>query len=164
VSLVTLILALVAAERLIELVHAARNTRALKRRGAIERGAGHYPLLMLLHASWLAALFVVVPRDTVPDWPLLVLYLGLQGLRLWVIRSLGPYWTTRIITLPGEGLVRRGPYRFLRHPNYVIVTAEIAVLPLVFHAYAVALIFSALNLAILAWRIRIEEGALAGRT
>jgi len=163
VSLVTVILTLVAAERLAELVHAARNTRALRRRGAIEYGAGHYPLLVLLHAAWLGALFLLVPQDTVPVWPWLAIYLGLQGVRLWVIRSLGPYWTTRIITLPGEKLVRRGPYRFLRHPNYVIVAAEIAVLPLAFRAYAIALIFSALNLTLLAWRIRIEERALADR-
>ena len=162
-SLVTVILMLIAAERLAELVHAARNTRALRRRGAIERGAGHYPLLVLLHAAWLGALFLLVPQDTAPVWPWLAVYLGLQGLRLWVIRSLGPYWTTRIITLPGEKLVRRGPYRFLRHPNYVIVAAEIAVLPLAFRAYTVALIFSVLNFTLLAWRIRIEERALADR-
>lgn len=162
-SLVTIILALVAAERLAELVYAARNTRALRQRGAIELGARHYPLLVLLHAGWLAALFLLVPGDTVPNWPLFALYVGLQGLRLWVIHSLGPYWTTRIITLPGAKLVRRGPYRFLRHPNYVVVAAEIAVLPLAFHAYQIALIFSVLNLMVLAWRIRIEETGLAGR-
>jgi methyltransferase len=80
-----------------------------------------------------------------------------------VVASLGPYWTTRIITLPDAPLVRRGPYRFLRHPNYVVVAAEIAVLPLVFGAWPIALVFSLLNAVMLAWRIRIEEQALASR-
>ena len=90
-------------------------------------------------------------------------FAGLQALRLWIIHSLGPFWTTRVITLPGAPLVRRGPYRFLRHPNYVVVVAEIAVLPLVFGAWRIAAVFSVLNLALLAWRIRIEQRALAPR-
>ena len=163
-SWVAVIVALVAVERIAELVHARRNTRALLARGAIEAGAGHYPLLVLLHGAWLAALLYAVPADTMPSSGWLGAFGLLQGLRLWVLASLGPYWTTRIITLPGAPLVRRGPYRFLRHPNYVVVVAEIAVLPLAFGAWRIALVFSALNLALLAWRIRIEQQALAPRT
>jgi methyltransferase len=163
VSGVAVIVALVAAERIAELIRARRNTRALLARGAIEVGAGHYPLLVLLHGAWLAALLYFVPADRAPSWSWLGVFVLLQGLRLWVLASLGLYWTTRIITLPGAPLVRRGPYRFLRHPNYVVVVAEIAVLPLTFGAWRIALVFSALNLALLAWRIRVEQQALAPR-
>jgi len=163
VSWVAVIVALVAVERIAELVRARRNTRALLARGGVEVGAGHYPLLVLLHGAWLAALLYVVPADTAPSWGWLGVFVLLQALRVWVLASLGPYWTTRIITLPGAPLVRSGPYRFLRHPNYVVVVAEIAVLPLVFGAWRIALVFSALNLALLAWRIRVEQQALAPR-
>jgi len=163
VSAVAVIVALVAAERGAELIHAARNTRALLARGGVEVGAGHYPLVVLLHGAWLAALLFLVPADTPPSWGWLGAFALLQALRLWTIRSLGAFWTTRVITLPEAPLVRRGPYRFLRHPNYVVVAAEIAVLPLVFGAWRIAAIFSLLNLALLAWRIRIEERALAPR-
>ena len=162
-SWVAIIVALVAVERIAELVRARRNTRALLARGGIEVGAGHYPLLVLLHGAWLTSLLYAVPTDTVPAWGWLGVFVLLQALRLWVLASLGPYWTTRIITLPGAPLVRSGPYRFLRHPNYVVVVAEIAVLPLVFGAWRIALVFSALNLALLAWRIRVEQQALAPR-
>lgn len=160
---VAVIVALVAMERIAELAHARRNTRALLAQGGVEVGAGHYPLLVLLHGAWLAALLYVVPADRAPSWGWLGAFMLLQGLRLWVLASLGPYWTTRIITLPGAPLVRSGPYRFLRHPNYAVVAAEIAVLPLAFGAWPIALVFSALNLALLAWRIRVEQQALAPR-
>jgi methyltransferase len=163
VSAVAVIVTLVAAERIAELAHAARNTRALLARGGVETGAGHYPLLVLLHGAWLASLLFLVPADTPPSWNWLGAFALLQALRLWIIQSLGPFWTTRIITLPDAPLVRRGPYRLLRHPNYVVVTAEIAVLPLAFGAWRIAAIFSVLNLALLAWRVRIEERALAPR-
>lgn len=162
-SAVATIVALVAAERGAELIHATRNARALRRRGGVEHGAGHYKLLVALHAAWLAALLLLVPGATPVSWPWLALFLLLQPLRLWVIASLGPYWTTRVITLPEAPLVRRGPYRFLRHPNYAVVAAEIAVLPLAFGAWRIALVFSLLNAILLAWRIRIEERALAPR-
>jgi methyltransferase len=162
-SWVAIIVALVAVERIAELVRARRNTRALLAKGGVEVGAGHYPLLVLLHGAWLAALLYAVPADTLPSLGWLGAFVLLQAFRLWVLASLGPYWTTRIITLPGAPLVRSGPYRFLRHPNYVVVVAEIAVLPLVFGAWRVALVFSALNLALLAWRIRVEQQALAPR-
>jgi methyltransferase len=162
VSWAILVVLLVAAERLAELRYAARNTRNLRQRGAIETSARHYPLIVLLHASWLIAIVVGAP----PGPPLglwLGVFLALQAARIWVIVTLGAHWTTRIITVPHEPLVRRGPYRFLRHPNYAVVVGEIAVLPLAFHEPGVALVFSALNLAILAWRIRAENRALAGR-
>jgi methyltransferase len=162
-SAVTIILVLVALQRLGELGYAQRNTRRLLARGAIEIGRRHYPLFVVLHASWLLFLFVAVPVDAPIDWPLLAVFVVLQGLRLWVVATLGPYWTTRILTLPGAPLVRNGPFRFVRHPNYLVVIGEIAALPLVFGAWRIALVFSLLNLALLAWRIRIEEQALAPR-
>jgi methyltransferase len=162
-SAVTIILLLVALQRLGELVYAQRNTSRLLARGAVEIGRRHYPLFILLHGSWLLALFVLVPADAAIDWPLLAFFVVLQGLRIWVVATLGPYWTTRILTLPSAPLVRKGPFRLVRHPNYCVVIAEIAVLPLVFGAWDIAIVFSLLNLALLAWRIRIEEQALAPR-
>jgi methyltransferase len=129
----------------------------------VEVDAGAYPLFVLLHAGWLASLAVFVPAETVPNWPLIGLFAVLQLGRIWVIVSLGRYWTTRIISLPTAPLVRAGPFRYLRHPNYLLVAAEIAVLPLAFGAVAVAATFSVLNLALLARRIRIEERVLAPR-
>lgn len=157
------VIGLVAAQRLAELLLARRNTTALKARGAVEIGAGHYPLIVALHAGWLAAIVVFLPDPAAVSGWLLALYVLVQGLRLWTVSSLGPYWTTRIITLPGAPLVRRGPYRFLRHPNYVVVTLEIAILPLALGEVVVALVFTLLNAAALAWRIRQEEVALASR-
>jgi methyltransferase len=154
---------LVAAQRVGELVLARRNARRLMERGAVEAGRGHYPLFVLLHGAWLIALFVATPADAPAFWPLLALFVLLQAARGWVVASLGPYWTTRIITLPGAALVRKGPYRWVRHPNYLVVIAEIAVLPLAFGQVALAAVFSVLNLALLAWRIRVENGALTAR-
>lgn len=157
------ILALVVLERLSELWLARVNTRALRARGGIEAGAGHYPLLVALHVAWLAALILLVPRHAPINLVMLALFAVLMAGRVWILATLGPYWTTRIITLPGAPLVRRGPYRFLRHPNYLVVAGEIAVLPLVFGAWEIALLFTALNLPLLAWRMRIEDRALAER-
>jgi methyltransferase len=157
------VLALVTLQRVLELLFAARNTRRLLARGGIEAGAVQYPFFVLLHVAWLASMAIFIPRATVPNWLLLALYALLQPLRIWAIASLGPYWTTRIITLPGSPLVRHGAYRFFRHPNYVVVCAEIAVLPLAFGAIEIAIIFSFLNAALLSWRIRLEERALLTR-
>jgi methyltransferase len=156
-------LGLVALQRLLELAHARSNTARLRRLGAVEVDAGAYPLVVLLHAGWLTSLAVLVPAETMPNWPLIGLFALLQLGRIWVIVSLGGYWTTRIITLPDAPLVRAGPFRYLRHPNYLLVAAELAVLPLAFGAVAVAATFSALNLGLLARRIRIEERVLAPR-
>ena len=157
------ILCLVAVQRLIELAYARSNTARLRRLGAVEADAGGYPLFVLLHAGWLVSLALFVPAETQPNWPLLGLFALLQLGRIWVIVSLGGYWTTRIITLPDAPLVQTGPFRYVRHPNYLLVAAEIALLPLAFGAFAVAGTFSALNLALLARRIRIEERVLAPR-
>ena len=162
-SWLLLMVALVALQRLGELLYARRNTARLLARGGREVGRGHYPFMVLLHAAWLLALALLIPIFQAPYWPLIGLYLVLQCGRLWVLRTLGAYWTTRIITLPDRPLVHRGPYRFLRHPNYVIVGAEIAVLPLAFGAFELALVFSIANAAVLGWRIRVEEAALRER-
>jgi methyltransferase len=162
-SAVALVVALVALQRLGELLYAARNTGLLKQRGAIEYGRSHYPLFVALHAAWLAAIYVVIPADAAIDWLPLGLFILLQLARLWIIATLGVFWTTRIISLPATPLVRSGPYRFLRHPNYLLVIGEIALLPLAFGTWRVALVFSVLNLALLGWRKRVEDAALAPR-
>ena len=153
----------VAGLRLAELVYARRNLMRLLARGGQEHGARHYPLFVLLHGSWLLALFFLVHEASVPSLQLLALFAVLQVVRVWIIASLGPYWTTRIITLPDAPLVRCGPYRFLRHPNYLLVAVEIPLLPLAFGAWDIAVLFGAANLALLAYRIRAEEAVLAGR-
>ena len=158
-----IILALVAAQRLAELVYAQHNTRALLTKGAVEIGRRHYPLFVLLHAGWLLAILLALPHPAPVFWLPLAGYIVLQGLRVWTVASLGPYWTTRIVTLAHAPLVRRGPYRFVRHPKYLIVTGEIALLPLVFGEVWVAVVFTILNAALLFWRIREEENALAPR-
>jgi methyltransferase len=157
------LLGLVALQRLGELIYARRNTARLLAQGGRERGARHYPLIVLLHLAWLAAMAVLVPAETQPLWPWLALFFLLQAGRLWVLASLGPYWTTRIITLAKAPLVRHGPYRFLKHPNYLVVALEIAVLPLAFGAWQIALVFSLLNALVLAQRIKVEDSALAER-
>ena len=162
-SILYIVLALVALQRVVELFYSARNTRRLLARGGVEIGAAQYPFIVMLHAAWLASMAIFIPASTLPNWWLLGLYAALQPLRLWTIATLGPYWTTRIITVPGAPLVRPGPYRFFRHPNYVVVCAEIAVLPLAFGAIEIAIIFSILNASLLSWRIRTEERALQSR-
>ena len=154
-----IILSLVTLQRLAELVIARRNTRRLLQQGGQEIGAAHYPAIVALHFSWLAVLWWLAPGQAV-NWPLIGLFLLLQLGRIWVLAAMGPRWTTRIIIVPGERLVHSGPFRFLRHPNYSIVAAEIAILPLAFGLWPVALLFSLLNAAILLIRIRTEEEAL----
>jgi methyltransferase len=153
------ILALVTAQRGAELLLSRRNTERLKARGAVEVAPGHYPLMVVVHACWLIALWVFGHDQAVHPLALAA-YLALQGLRAWVMASLGARWTTGIIVLPNEPLVSRGPYRFLRHPNYAVVTGEIAVLPLVLGLSWIATIFTALNAAVLFIRIRAENRAL----
>jgi methyltransferase len=158
------ILVLVAMQRLLELVKARRNTARLLARGAREVAAGHYPLIVGLHALWLVALMIwVLAHPALINWGCLALYVIAQAARLWTLASLGPYWTTRIITLPGAPLVRRGPYRFLRHPNYAVVALEIALLPLALGAWPLAVAFSILNALVLRIRLRAENAALAAR-
>jgi len=156
------ILAAVTLERGVELLIAGRNTRRLKAAGATEVGAAHYPLIVGLHAAWLLTLWLTAWNR--PAQPvLLALFVLLQAARIWVLATLGPRWTTRIIVLPEAPLVRRGPYRFVDHPNYLVVVGEIAVLPLVFGLVGVAALFSVLNLLVLGLRIRTEDAALGRR-
>ena len=157
------IILLVVMQRLFELVLANRNTQRLKAQGAVEIGAGHYPVIVVLHATWLLAVLWLLPPDLEISWPWLALFVVLQAARIWVVSSLGPYWTTRIISVPGKALVKRGPYRFVRHPNYMVVAGEILALPMAFHETWVAIFFSLANAAILFWRIREEETGLATR-
>ena len=158
-----LLLGAVTAERIAELFLARRNTAALLAKGAVEVAPGHYPAIVVMHALWLANLWIFgTSRVINPAW--LAVFLSLQVLRAWVLMTLGPRWTTRIIILPGAPLVTSGPYRILSHPNYLIVVGEIAVLPLCLGLHWLALIFSAAN-AILLWiRIRAETIALTGPT
>ena len=160
-SLNLVILALVTLQRLSELWLSNRNTRRLILEGAYEVAPGHYPLIVAVHALWLAALWWLAPPQPI-DGFWLGMFVLIELARIWVIASLGKRWTTRIIVLPEAPLVGRGPYRWVNHPNYLVVIAEIAVLPLVFGLWQLALIFSALNAAILTVRIREENRALRG--
>ena len=155
-----LILAFVTLQRLAELVIARRNTAALLARGAYEVSPGHYPLIVAVHAGWLAALWWLAPGKPIL-WPLIAIFAVLQAGRVWVLATLGERWTTRIIILPGAPLVTGGPFRFLSHPNYTVVVAEIAILPLAFGLWQIALLFSVLNALVLFIRIRAEAKALA---
>jgi methyltransferase len=160
VSLASIILALVTLQRLGELVLARHNTRALLARGGIEVGARHYPSIVAVHTGWLIVLWIF-GRDQQVDLLALALYVVLQGVRMWILATLGTRWTTRIIVLPGEKLVAAGPYRYLSHPNYAVVAGEIAILPLALHLPAIAVVFTLLNAAVLIVRIRAETRALA---
>jgi methyltransferase len=158
-SLNIVILALVTLQRLSELWLSNRNTRRLLAQGAHEVGAAHYPLIVAVHALWLAALWWLAPARPV-DGFWLAAFVLLEIARVWVLASIGGRWTTRIIVLPGAPLVRRGPYRFVDHPNYLVVVGEIAVLPLAFGLWQIALVFSFLNAAALTIRLSEENRAL----
>lgn len=163
ISPLLVVLAIVALQRVAELVYASRNARALRAAGAVEIAPQQHGFFVALHAAWLLSMLLTIPISTIPNWPLLAFFFVLQAARVWVIATLGRFWTTRILTLPGAPLVRRGPYRFVRHPNYVIVALEIAALPLAFHQPVLAAAFTLLNGALLAWRISREDRGLAQR-
>ncbi len=153
------LLTFVTAQRLSELAIARRNTMALFAKGAREIAPEHYPYMVALHTGWLAGLWMLAAGQPIqPVW--FGLFMLLQVLRLWVLFTLGERWTTRIIILPGAPLVKNGPYRLLKHPNYMIVIGEIAALPLAFGMPLYALVFSLLNAVILTIRIRAENAAL----
>jgi methyltransferase len=160
VSITAVILTFVTLQRLGELVLARINTDRLLARGAIEVAAGHYPLVVAMHTAWLISLWVW-GRDQPVNSVALAIFIVLQGLRLWVMATLGPRWTTRIIVVPGQPLISSGPYRYLSHPNYAVVAAEIAVLPLALHLPLLALTFTVLNASVLGIRIHAEAQALA---
>jgi len=151
-------LAFLIVQRLGELVLARRNTQRLMARGAREVAPEHYPLIVAMHTAWIVCL-VVFGHNATLSWGWLAAFAALQLLRVWILASLGPRWTTRIIVLD-EPLVARGPYRWIRHPNYLLVVAEIAVAPLVLGLTWVALVFSVLDAIVLAIRIRAEDRAL----
>ena len=148
-------------QRLVELGIARRNHRALVARGAIEFGRRHYPALVALHAGWLLALLGTIDPQTPVSIPLLAVFVLLECGRVWVVVTLGSRWTTRVMVVPGAKRIRAGPYRYVNHPNYLIVCGEIAVVPLMFGAWTLALIASVLNLLALRTRIRVENKALA---
>jgi methyltransferase len=156
-------------ERLAELVVSARHAAAMKARGGVEYGAAHYPFMVALHVALLAGCFiepVVADRPFIPllGWTMVAVVLAAMGLRWWCISTLGEQWNTRVIVAPGLPLVSAGPYRWLRHPNYVAVVAEGAALPLVHSAWVTALGFTVLNAVVLTVRIRVEDAALATAT
>jgi methyltransferase len=164
-ALLVLAVALVAIQRLLELRLSRRHERILRARGAVERGREHYPLMVGLHVLWLLSTLVeglLRGPDLPAYWPIpLTFFLLAQLLRYWVIFTLGENWNTRVLVVPRTKLVRRGPYRYLNHPNYVVVAVEIATFPLIFGAWVTALVFSVLNAALLYVRIREENRALA---
>ena len=155
-----------AGQRLLELRYSRRNEKRLRARGAVEWGRGHYPVMVAMHALWLVSTLVEgLLRGPGPPawWPVpLVLFLLVQPLRYWAISSLGENWNVRVLVVPGGRLVRSGPYRYVPHPNYVVVAVEVLTLPLVFGAWTTALVFSALNAGFLYGRIRTENRALKG--
>lgn len=154
------ILALVTLQRLGELWLSRHNTHRLLAQGAREHGAGHYPFIVAVHASWLVVLWWLAPGRPI-DGFWLALFVLIELARVWVLATLGRRWTTRIIVLQNASLVRSGPYRLVNHPNYWVVAGEIAVLPLVFGLWQVAIVFSLLNAAVLTVRIRKENEALS---
>jgi len=164
-AILVLAVALVAAQRLFELVLARRNERRARARDAVERGQRHYLLIVVLHTLWLVSTLVegLLRGPDIPAfWPVpLALFLLVQPLRYWAIFSLGERWNTKILVLPGEKPVRRGPYRYIDHPNYVVVVVEILTFPLIFGAWITALVFTVLNAVILSVRIREENRALS---
>lgn len=156
-----LVVAFLVAQRLGELVHSRRNHRALAAQGAIEVGREHYAAMVALHAGWLLALLVTIDPRAAVSLPLLAVFVLLQCARVWVLATLGSRWTTRVVVLPGATRIRSGPYRYVDHPNYVIVCGEMAVVPLMFGAPILAACATLLNLLVLRARLRVENAALA---
>ena len=154
---------LILLQRGLEELYSARNTRRLLAAGGREAGADYYPVVAITHLAWIAAIFLLIPSTAPILWPLLGLYLLLQVVRYWIIFTLGRYWTHRIITLEEAPVVRAGPYRFLRHPNYVVTIVETFLLPLVYGEAAVAVIFGCVWSAVLYYKILLEDAALAER-
>lgn len=158
-------LTLIILQRLSELLLAKRNEKTVRSEGAVEYDAPGYKVIVLMHTAFLvsfAAEYFLLGRSLSPYWlPLVCVFVLAQLLRYWAIRSLGKFWNTRILIVPGERLVTTGPYKYLRHPNYVSVVIEIAVIPLIFSCYITAAVFTALNILALRRRIRIEKSALS---
>jgi methyltransferase len=159
----TLLIAAVAVERLAELVVSQRNLKWSKARGGVEFGAGHYPVMVVLHTALLVGCLVEAShREFIPalGWTMFAVAIAAQALRWWCITTLGPQWNTRVVVVPNAGRVTGGPYRFMSHPNYVAVVVEGIALPLVHTAWITALVFTVLNAALLWTRISVENKAL----
>lgn len=154
---------LILLQRGLEELHSQRNTQRLLQRGAVEAGREYYPVVATTHTAWIASLAILIPANAPVHWGPLLAFALLQPLRYWVIGTLGPYWTHRIITLPDAPVVTKGPYRFLHHPNYAVTLAETLLLPSVFGQVALGLIFTAIWSAVLIYKIQIEDQALHAR-
>ena len=160
------LIAAVAVERVAELVVSKRNLAWSRERGGTEFGAGHYPVMLVLHTALLVGCVVEVValhRPFLPalGWPMLAVVVATQVLRWWCISTLGHHWNTRVVVIPGAQRVTGGPYRFIPHPNYVVVVIEGIALPLVHSAWLTAIVFTVLNAALLRTRLRVENTALA---
>jgi methyltransferase len=154
---------LVLLQRALEELYSAHNTSRLIAEGGREAGRDYYPVVAITHLAWIAAIFLLIPPTAPVIWPLATLYLLLQVARYWIIGTLGRYWTHRIITLENTPVVRAGPYRYLRHPNYVVTIAETFLLPLVFGEAAIAVIFGCVWSAVIYYKILLEDSALCER-
>ena len=159
-----ILFAYVVIQRLGELAYANANTRRLLAEGGREYGEKHYPLFIVLHGGWLISIALFAKPTDAPDLLLLNAFIATQTFRFWTLASIGRWWTTRIISAPHFPKVKRGPYRYIKHPNYALVVVEIALLPLLLGAPAMALTFSILNAALIAWRLTLESAVLAERT
>jgi methyltransferase len=154
---------LVLLQRGLEEVHSARNTRRLIAEGGREEGRAYYPVVVVAHLAWIAGIFFLIPAESPVIWPFLILFLLLQPVRYWVLGTLGRYWTHRIITLDDAPIVRGGAYRYLRHPNYAVTYAETFLLPLAFGAVALAIIMTAIWVAVIQYKITLEDRAIEAR-
>ena len=157
------IVGLIALQRLAEMVYSRRNIKRLVAAGGVVVAEPAYPWIVAVHVGWLLALAFAIPPNAPVQQPFLLLYLAILAARVWVMASLGRYWATRIVTLPEAPLVDKGPYGLIRHPNYVVVAAEILVAPLIFDAWIIAIVFSVLNAGVLYLRIEREDSVLAAR-
>jgi len=166
--LVAIVISIVILQRLVELVVAKRNEKWMRSQGAFEAGSAHYPIMVAMHIAFFISLLaevILLDRSLSSMWIiLLVIFLTAQVARIWCLTSLGKFWNTKIIILPGADVVQKGPYKWVRHPNYIIVTTELLVLPLIFGAYSTAIIFTLLNVWMLSVRIPAEEKALKEAT
>lgn len=162
------VISFIIAQRIVELIIAKQNEKWMRGQGAFEVGASHYPWMVAMHIAFFVSLIAEVTlleRSLSPFWMLFIgVFLVAQVMRIWCLVSLGKFWNTKIIVLPGADVVRRGPYKWIRHPNYLIVTTELLVLPLLFSSYFTAIVFGFLNVWMLSVRIPAEEKALKEAT
>ena len=163
IGLSQIIALLILIQRGAEELYSARNTQALIAAGAREVGRSYYPVVATTHLAWIASLFFLIPATATASYLLAAIYIALQVVRYWVIATLGRFWTHRIFTLDDAPIVRRGPYQYLRHPNYAVTIAETFLLPAVFGAVALGIIMGAVWSAVLAYKIRLEDEALSTR-